>query len=100
MDTQTVIDALIGMVMPGLIALLNQRHWDARVKGLVALVSCVVVATLVELFRGDVNWADWRGTVVVVTSSALVTYHVWWKPSTIAPTVEAATSTSPPIEQS
>jgi hypothetical protein len=99
MDFQTTTDVIIGMVMPGLIALINQAHWDAKVKGLVALVSCLIVSTLVALFRGGLDWADWRNTVVVLTGSALVTYHVWWKPSTVAPTLEVATSTSQPLEQ-
>lgn len=86
-------DVLIGSVlMPPLIALLNQRTWPNTVKGLVALFACLVAATISGVLGGTLNFADWRATALTVSASAFAAYQVWWQPSGIAPTIEAATS--------
>ncbi len=94
MDPSTVtIDALIGLGMPGVIALVNQAHWSPRVKGVVAFALCVVAAGVTELLRGNTHdWTDWRTTFVVVFGAAIVSYRMWWQPSLIAPTLESVTS--------
>lgn len=92
-DANATIDALIGMVMPALIALVNQPRWSPMLKGLVAFVACVIVAVIVEAWRGDIDdWAQWRETAVIIFGSAIVTYQTWWKPAGIAPTIERGTS--------
>jgi hypothetical protein len=92
----TVLNALIGAAMPLLIAVVNQSHWSPKVKALVAVLVCATAATITEWVRGDVDWADWRGTALVIAGAALVSYNVWWQPSTIAPTVEAVTTITGP----
>lgn len=85
------IDVLLGALMPLVVAVVNQSHWSPRRRGLVAVVLCVLAASVASLIRGD-NWGDWRTTAVVVVGSALVSYRVWWQPTTIAPAIEAATT--------
>jgi hypothetical protein len=93
-EPQIAIDALIGGAMPMLISLINQSQWSPRVRGLVALAACLVAATVAELVRGDPSLSDWRTTAVVIFGSAIATYNLWWKPSTLAPTLEAVTTPS------
>jgi hypothetical protein len=92
----TVLNALIGAAMPLLIAFVNQSHWSPKAKAVVAVLACALVAAFTEWVRGDVDWADWRGTALVIAGAALVSYKVWWQPSTIAPTVEAVTTIGGP----
>jgi hypothetical protein len=87
------IDVVIGTaVMPPVIALLNQRHWSPQLKGIIALIACLLCAVLVEFLRGPVHLSGWRDTALVVTGSAFASYRLWWQPSRIAPAIEQATS--------
>ncbi len=91
-----VFDVLIGAgVMPPIIAVLNQARFPSQIKGLVALLACMVCALLVTWLRGPLTMADWRSTAIVVFGSSLVLYRFWWKPSGIAPAIEAFTSARP-----
>jgi hypothetical protein len=96
MTVDTSVDALIGFALPLVIALINQWKWSPKVKGIVALLACVLAAVIAVALRGDLNWSDWRNTAVVVTGVALVSYHTLWKPSTVAPGLERATSVPNP----
>jgi hypothetical protein len=91
-DTWTIA---LGAVLPPVIALINQVHWPAQLKAVVALVVCFVASLLVVWARGPVDWRDWRHTAILVTGAALATYRWLWQPSRIAPSIEAATSVGP-----
>lgn len=91
------VDVLIGMLMPGLIALVNQATWPSTVKGLIAIVVSVAAAGVLEWIRaGGFDLADWRNTAVVIVGAAIAFYRIWWRPSLWAPTIEAMTSTRGP----
>lgn len=93
MSDPTAVDALIGgILMPLIIALINQWHWSSKLKAIVALLACMVAAAVVQWLRGPLNVHAWRDTLVVITGAALIMYHTWWRPSTIAPALEAATT--------
>lgn len=94
MSTQASTLAVVGALLPLVIALLNQAHWPSPVKGLVALAACVVAATVTEAAQGHLNLSDWPGAVVLVGAAALGTYRVLWKPSDIADLVEGLTTFS------
>jgi hypothetical protein len=85
------IDVALGAAMPLLVALVNQAHWSPARRGIVAMVLCVLAAFVASVVRGA-DWTQWRATTELVVGTALVTYSVFWKPSTIAPVVEAATT--------
>lgn len=85
-------DVLIGsVVMPPIVAVVNQSRWPAPLKGTVALVVCLVAALLLTVLRGPVTWLDWRATALAVCGSAFAAYKLWWQPSGIAPAIEQAT---------
>lgn len=84
--------ALVGALMPLAIALINQSHWSKAWRGIMAVGLCVIAAAVTCWLRGELNGSNYARSVLVVLTAALTTYHVWWKPSTIAPAIEAATS--------
>lgn len=92
MNDSTAVDIVVGSLLPFAIALVNQRTWSPVVKGAVALAVCFVSAAIAESIRGDLDWHDWRNTVIVITGATLVSYHTFWKPSTVAPVVEDKTT--------
>jgi hypothetical protein len=97
MSTETSIDLVIGgVVMPFIIAVINQSRWNVRVRGMVAFLACLVMAALLALLHGDLTVAAWRDTAILVTGSAMAMYHALWRPSGLAPAVQDATSIGGP----
>lgn len=94
MNNSIAIDAVVGALMPLIIAVVTQAHWSPRVKAAVALGVCVVAAASTEALQGSTDWRDWRSAVVVTFGAALAFYHAWWKPSGIAAAVEQVTTFS------
>ena len=84
--------ALGGVAMPFVIALINQRGWNPKVKGLVAFAACLGTSAILAALHGTLNLATWRDTAIVVTGASLVMYHALWKPSGLAPAVEDKTT--------
>lgn len=94
MDVNPVDIGMAAVVLPPLVALINQRRWPAQVKGLVALLVCLAYALVAALMRSDdaLSFADWRDTALTVAGSAFAAYQLWWRPSGLAPAIESATS--------
>ncbi len=94
-DTTLIQNFAVGLFLPLLIAMVNQAHWPAKVKGLVAFVICAVAALVLCWLRGELNLGEWSATGAVVLTAALGFYRVLWQPSTIGPGLERATSLLP-----
>jgi hypothetical protein len=85
--------AALAVVLPPIIAIINQPRWSSAVKGILMLV----VATLDGLGTAYFNDSFHGRTIVSCILIAVIiigaTYHTLWKPSGIAPGIERATST-------
>lgn len=95
MDVNAFDLAVGAAVLPPVIAVVNQRHWPAQLKGIVALLLCCLYALLMTIVRGTVHWDSWRNVLLTVAGAAFVLYRTWWQPSGIAPAIEAATTAGP-----
>lgn len=93
MDVNAFDLAMGAMVLPPVIALLNQRHWSAQLRGIVALLVCAVYCLGVLLIRGTLDFTDWRDVLLQVAGAAFLAYKTWWGPTGIAPAIEGFTST-------
>lgn len=91
MDFNAFDVAMAAVVLPPIIAVINQWHFSAQLKGLIALAVCAIYSLIMTIVRGPVDFHQWRDLVLVVAASAFAAYHLWWKPSQIAPAIEAAT---------
>lgn len=91
-----VAGSTVGAFLPLLIAVVQRPQWSVRSKKTVAVV--------VSLFGGFVTVAQTSGleqfqhsmptlaTVAAVLAASQSTYDLIWKPTRIAPVIEAATS--------
>lgn len=84
--------ALVGAVIPALIALINQWRWSPERKGLVALLICTAAGTLLAYTQALLDPADVLRSILIVFTIAQVLYQTFWKPSGIADAIEAHTS--------
>jgi len=94
LTTQDMWTILVGFLLPLLISLINQTHWSKPLRAIVSFVICVVVALVDVIIQGHWNGHDMTRTLVLVAFVAYTSYQLFWRPSNIAPAIEAATSTS------
>lgn len=87
--------ALVGTLMPVLIAFVNRTTWSSGTKATVALVSSAVAGIATAWLNGELAGRDVIAAVLVAATATTVAYHAWWKPTGIAPALEEATSPTP-----
>ncbi len=92
MEINSVDVAIAAVILPPLVALINQRKWPSQLKGLVALLVMCVYALGASWLRGPLDFSDWRNTALTVAAAGFAAYKLWWQPSGIAPAIEEATS--------
>lgn len=90
------VSGVIGFLLPNGIALLNQTHWPTKLKSFVAFVVCIIVAVITTWIKGDVNFTDLVGSAGIIYTVAMASYTGLWKPTEIAPTIEAKTTVTSP----
>ena len=95
---------IVGFALPPVLAVLMQTHWTTQVKSLVAFVVCAVAGLGTAFFAGELS-DDWVSSALIVLVTGISTYQGFWKPSGIAPTIEATTTVTegtprgnPPID--
>lgn len=96
MDTETAgIGVLIGSVLPLLISVINRVDWTDRVKAIVAFVVCMLAAAVSSLLVEGVDVRDPNFDFVAYAAtlygSAMIAYGRFWRPTRVAPAIEAAT---------
>lgn len=86
------IAALVGIILPLIVAIVQQKKWTPIVRTVVG-VSCIIVASVITAWaQGKLNWHDWATTVTTIFLMAQVSYHTVWKKTGIPIKIETATS--------
>lgn len=83
---------LVGFVLPLVISALEQSTWSNGIRSAVAFVVCVIAGGITAWIAGDFDTNDIVTAALIVLTTALATYKGLWKPTGIAPKIEAATS--------
>ena len=91
--------ALAAFFMPPVMAVINQPKWSAQLKSLLAFAVSVGVAFVSVWVAGDFNAEDIISSVLVTLTVAQSTYHGFWKPTGIAPGIEAGTTPGATTQQ-
>jgi len=84
--------ALVGALMPALIAVVNQPHWPPWARAVMTVLSCIVAGGITAAVEGRFTGVGLVESVGVVLVAALAAYRWWWKPSGIADTIETRTT--------
>lgn len=87
-------NALVGFLLPNVIALVNQARWPARAKALVAFAACAAAALLTTWVAGSLVPGDLVFSALIIFGAAQVSYQQLWHPTGVAPAIEQATSSS------
>jgi hypothetical protein len=80
-----------GFVSPLVIAVIQQSRWSARRQSIVAFCFYVVVAAVTAWLAGIFTTAGVIVAVLVIFVTAGNSYKLLWKPTGVAPAIQAAT---------
>lgn len=92
--TDTASWALIlGVLTPLVVSVVQQPKWPSQLRAVVALVAAVVVGTVTVLANGGFDdTSGVLGIIALVLVASNTAYATLWKPTGIAPLIEAKTS--------
>ena len=88
--------AQVGAVLPLLTAVVQRPAWSAHYKKIVAVVAAVIAGT--TAVAADGGWDQFQhgkltlATFLGVLAASQTSYDLLWKPSKIAPMIEAVTT--------
>lgn len=87
------INALIGIVLPLLVAIVQQGHWSTRIRVVVEVALALVAAVVSALAQNKFNLHDWAASAIMIFVMAKSTYLSWNKAG-ITDAIELATSST------
>ena len=83
---------IVGFLLPPALALVMQSKWPTQFQAIVAFVACAVAGAGTAYFQGDLTGRRWVESGLVVLVASIATYHGFWKPTKVAPTIETKTN--------
>lgn len=81
----------VGFFSPLVIAVIQQSRWSVRRQSIVAFAFYVVVAAVTAWLQGIFNTFGIIAAFLAIFVTAATAYRNLWKPTGIAPAIEAAT---------
>lgn len=88
--------AVLGYLLPPAIAIVAQPRWTGAVKGLLMVAVAVLDGLGTAYFNDQFSGKSIVTCTLIAALAIGVAYHTLWRPSGIAPGIEAATSTGRP----
>lgn len=83
---------IVGFFAPPIIAIIQQQKWPNQVRAVVTFLLALVAGAGTAYFQGDLTGKRFVEASLLVLVTAISTYHGFWKPTTVAPQIEKATS--------
>lgn len=83
---------LVGFFLPLGISVVQQPRWPDGLRAVCTFVLCAVAGLGTAYFQGDLTGRRVISAVLLVLVAALTSYRNFWKPTRLAPALEAATS--------
>lgn len=80
--------AVMGFLVPALVAVVNREPWKPWIKAVVALLTSLVVGTITALLAGNFTGTNWATAIGIVFGAAIASYKLWWKGSGITDKIE------------
>ncbi len=84
--------AIVGFLLPPVLALIIQTGWSKQLQAVLAFAACAVAGAGTAYFQGDLTGKRFVEAGLVVLVTALATYQGFWKPTRIAPAIETKTN--------
>ena len=88
--------ALVGFLLPLLIAIVQQSHWSRRTRTVVGAIAVTVAALVTAATENKLNWDTWATSLIWIAVTAYTSYRNVWIPLGAAPAIEEKTTLNKP----
>ncbi len=83
--------AVVGILLPLAISVVNRTAWGSPLKAIAALGICILAAAGEVAVKGQFDLKHWSQNALAVFFLSVTTYYGFWKPTGIADAVEKRT---------
>lgn len=90
--------SIVGFLVPLATAVIIQRGWSPALQSVANFVVAAVAAAGTQYFEGNLDGSNLDGfirTLMIVFVASIASYHGFFRPTNIAPKIEAATGGDP-----
>jgi hypothetical protein len=90
--------AIVGFLLPPVLAVIQQTIWKPQTKAIVAFIACIVASLGTTYFSGTLHFSGEKNiemlsaNFLILFTVAISTYEMFWKKTTIAPKIESLTN--------
>lgn len=89
------VAAIVGLLLPLLVAVIQQLHWKSSYRAAVGFAACFVAALITAWAEGKLNAKNLVSSFFIVFTVAQVSYAQFWKKIGVTAAIEKRT---PPKE--
>lgn len=89
------LSAVVGLLLPLLVAVLQQTHWKSSTRAAIGFLCCMLAAFFTTWAEGRLNTKDLLSSFFIVFTVAQVSYAQFWKKVGVTTVIESKT---PPKE--
>jgi hypothetical protein len=75
----TAIQAIVGLVMPPVIDLINTKITDTKVRYIVSLLTSLILGLLFSW--NELDWQNIFASASIIFAASQTTYNLYWKNS-------------------
>ena len=83
---------VVGFLLPPLIAIVQQPTWPEWARAVMTFLVCALAGAGTAYFQGDLTGRRFVEAGLVVLVTTIATFKGFWKPTGVAPAVEAKTT--------
>lgn len=73
------LSGLVGLLLPLLVAVIQQLHWKSSYRAVVGFASCLTAAFITTWVEGKLNTKDLLSSFFIVFTVAQVSYSHFWQ---------------------
>lgn len=84
--------ALVGFLLPIVVAVVQQAHWSRTVRTVIGIIAAIVAAIVTAATENKLTWHTWATSLIFVSTLAFTTYRNLWVPLGALDWWEAVTS--------
>lgn len=80
--------ALVGFILPLVVAIVQQSHWSRTVRTVIGAICVVVAAVVTALVEDKFNMHQWATSLIFIALTAYSSYTHIWVPIGAAPWIQ------------
>jgi hypothetical protein len=102
-DVSSLIDenlqmwnVIAGFLGPLALAVIIQTGWSRQIQAFLAFLYSAAISVVTTALESNLSFENWLTSLFVVFTATISAYYGFWKPTSIAPQIEANTTAGSP----